>query len=240
MFIKKIMNLSNKTQTAHKSMFVLIALIVLLSSVNGLYALTGMETAGNQDIEDSITPKKMKSLEKKIQRLEKRVVKKPDDIIAREEMIRLRARYFKKFDACFDALGKLPQDKITVKQRCEIKIKLLQKKKDCALKISEDYSKLTDGQMKYFDDLRMRAFRGSTGFEINLRFSKSYDIERVIYEMVKNDSTYNMTKIAKEIDREKERVLKMNKDSIERYQSEDLKLETQLQRAKDDCGGHSE
>jgi hypothetical protein len=49
-----------------------------------------------------------------------------------------------------------------------------------------------------------------------------------------------MVKITKEIDREKKRVLKMNKDSIERYQSEDIKLETRLQRAKDDCGGNRE
>lgn len=240
MSIKKIMNLPKKTQTAHVYLFVLFTLVILLSFISSSYKLAGMETSGTRDIEDSITPKKMKRLESKIRHLQKRVDKKPDDIIAREEIIRLRTRYLKKFDDCFDALAELPQDKITAKQRCETKIKLIQKKKACALKIIDDYSQLTDGQVKYFDDLRMRAFRGSTGFEINLRFSKSYDIERVIYEMVKNDSTYNMVRITREIDREKERVLKMNKDSIERYQSEDMKLETQLQRSKDDCEGGTE
>ncbi|MFC2155171.1 hypothetical protein ACFLRB_01600 [Acidobacteriota bacterium] len=189
----------------------------------------------DENIEDIVIPKKMKSVQSKITRLEKRVIKKPDDIIAREELIRLRKRHYKMFDSCIEEAETLPGDKFNDKQRCEIKIKLLEKKKECALKIKEDYNQLSDGQEKYFADLRTRALKGSAGFEGNLRYMKTYDIERVVYELVKNDGMHNTQRVIKEIRKERERLLRENKDSIEKYQDEVMKVETRLYRVRDDC-----
>jgi len=202
------------------------------SQKNKVNARSGTE---NQNIEDIVIPKKMKSVHSKITRIEKRVIKKPDDIIAREELIRLRKRYFKMFDSCIKEAETLPGDKINDKQRCEIKIRLLEKKKECAFKIKEDYNQLSDGQEKYLADLRRRALKGSAGFEGNLRYMKTYDIERVIYELVKNDSMHNTQRVIKEIRKERERLFRENKDSIEKYQDEVMKVETRLYRARDDC-----
>lgn len=225
----------SKFRVTCKSVYFLLTLIVLLAGLSARYLPAQTSASTNQDIEDIIKDKKMKRLQKKILRLEKRVTKKPDDIIAREEIIRLRKNYFKKFDDCLSKLEKLPVDKISNKQRCEIKIKLLTEQKDCAFNIKEDYSQLTDGMIKYLEDLRKRALKGSMGFEGNIRYMKQYDIERIIYEMVKDDRVYNMVKITKEIEQEKERYTKLNKDFIQKYQDEVIKLETLILRAKDDC-----
>lgn len=235
MMIKNKMSISKNLHFVFKPVVLFVMFILLFSYANNTYVLAHSDTEEEQNIEDIVIPKKMKGVQSKISHLEKRVIKKPDDIIAREELIKLRKRYYKMFDSCIAEAETMPEDKINHKQRCEIKIKLLEKMKECALKIKEDYNQLSDGQEKYLADLRTRALKGSAGFEGNLRYMKTYDIERVIYEMVQNDSMYNTQRIIKAIREETERLFRENKNSIEKYQDEAMKVETRLLRVRDIC-----
>jgi hypothetical protein len=240
MMMKKKMRIPGNVRFIFKSIVFSLTIILLLSYANSTYVLARSESTEDQNIEDIVIPKKMKRVQLKISRLEKRVIKRPGNIIAREELIKLRKRYFKMFDSCIKEAETLPGDKINDKQRCKIKIKLLEKKKECAFKIKEDYNQLSDGQEKYLADLRTRALKGSAGFEGNLSYMKTYDIERVIYELVKNDSMHNTQRVIKEIMKERERLFRENKDSIEKYQDEVMKVETRLYRVRDDCKELSE
>ena len=236
MYKEKRMNIRKNRHFVLNPVVISLAFILLLSWAGSMNILARIESPQDEHIEDIVIPKKMKRVQSKISKLEKRVLKKPDDIIAREELIKLRKRYYTMCDVCIDDAGTLPEDKVNEKQRCQIKIRLYEKKKECAFKIKEDYNQLAEGQEKYLADLRRRALKGSAGFEGNLRYMKTYDIERVIYELVKNDSMYNTQRIIKEIREERERLLRVNREFIEKYQDEMMKMETRLNRLREECG----
>ena len=226
--------MNKKIKFTFMSLSFLLTIILLLTGINGSYIQAQKNPANNKSNEDIITDKKMQRLKSKIQRLEKRVIKRPDDLIPREALIRLRIKYLKKFDACIEEAEKQLKDEPDNINAYERKINLLKEKKNCAGKIKEDYSKLIDSMVKYLDDLRRRALRGAAGFEIDVRFMKEYEIERVIYEILNGRGATTMQRVTKEIDREKERCIRNNKEYIEKYEDEVFKTGTILSRFRDD------